>query len=406
MPEWVVRRWLDLVGAGAVHAHLRLERERRARPDARATEWPEHPRHHRPSARPAISTSVDEHGDELPPGTVGEIFMRARRSRRAVRVRRCRDARCRRPTASTTSATSGWLDADGFLYVADRRKDMIITGGANVFPAEVEAALSEHPGVARPGGGRRCPTTSGASGCTRSSSRSTGRDPPTDDELRACCKERLGVVQGAEDVRVRSTSCRARGGQAQPRRPRRGAGRAGLRSHLPAATRRRRLGDVGVEVEVEVLGRVARRSSVWRSSGDESANVSSMYLRECGNVPTECGKSLPHQNSSSGMSFGQLLADPHRQRLAHHAVERVVLHVLRRHLRQLELEPAVVLEVVAVHVVQRRREDRGVDLGEVELQLREPLERAVRRSAAPSWAPGRRRACCVIPASTGHCDVS
>ena len=42
----------------------------------------------------------------------------------------------------------GFLDDDGFLYMVDRRVDMIVTGGANVFPAEVETALSEHPGVA------------------------------------------------------------------------------------------------------------------------------------------------------------------------------------------------------------------------------------------------------------------
>jgi bile acid-coenzyme A ligase len=42
----------------------------------------------------------------------------------------------------------GWLDEDGYLYLADRRVDMIVTGGANVFPAEVEAALADHPGVA------------------------------------------------------------------------------------------------------------------------------------------------------------------------------------------------------------------------------------------------------------------
>ena len=41
----------------------------------------------------------------------------------------------------------GWLDEDGFLYMADRRVDMIVTGGVNVFPAEVEAALSEHPTI-------------------------------------------------------------------------------------------------------------------------------------------------------------------------------------------------------------------------------------------------------------------
>jgi bile acid-coenzyme A ligase len=42
----------------------------------------------------------------------------------------------------------GWVDEDGYLFLADRRTDLIITGGANVYPAEVEAALSEHTGIA------------------------------------------------------------------------------------------------------------------------------------------------------------------------------------------------------------------------------------------------------------------
>ncbi len=39
----------------------------------------------------------------------------------------------------------GWVDDDGYLSIADRQTDLIITGGANVYPAEVEAALGEHP---------------------------------------------------------------------------------------------------------------------------------------------------------------------------------------------------------------------------------------------------------------------
>jgi len=42
----------------------------------------------------------------------------------------------------------GWVDADGYLYIADRRVDLILRGGANIYPAEVEAALDEHPAVA------------------------------------------------------------------------------------------------------------------------------------------------------------------------------------------------------------------------------------------------------------------
>jgi fatty-acyl-CoA synthase len=42
----------------------------------------------------------------------------------------------------------GYLDEDGFLYIADRVKDMVITGGENVYPAEVESILYEHPAIA------------------------------------------------------------------------------------------------------------------------------------------------------------------------------------------------------------------------------------------------------------------
>ena len=41
----------------------------------------------------------------------------------------------------------GWMDAEGYLYLADRQTDMILRGGANIYPAEVEAAIDAHPKV-------------------------------------------------------------------------------------------------------------------------------------------------------------------------------------------------------------------------------------------------------------------
>jgi bile acid-coenzyme A ligase len=52
------------------------------------------------------------------------------------------------PDGFRSAGDIGYLDADGYLYIADRRSDMIITGGANVFPAEVECALAEHDDIA------------------------------------------------------------------------------------------------------------------------------------------------------------------------------------------------------------------------------------------------------------------
>ncbi len=96
------------------------------------------------------------------------------------------------PTADGfyTIGDVGWLDADGYLYVTDRRKDMIVSGGANVFPAEVENALSEHPavvdqvvvGVPDDEWGQRVHAILQVADPAH---------PPTDDELRAFCKERL-----------------------------------------------------------------------------------------------------------------------------------------------------------------------------------------------------------------------
>ena len=82
-----------------------------------------------------------------PPVRSGEIFCGAPATRRHLPRRRASDPDDRGRLRVRT-ATWGALDADGFLYLADRRVDLIISGGANVFPAEVEVALIDHPKVA------------------------------------------------------------------------------------------------------------------------------------------------------------------------------------------------------------------------------------------------------------------
>jgi bile acid-coenzyme A ligase len=101
--------------------------------------------------RPTAVTELkilDENGDELPPGKVGEIFMRIKGTTAPVFDYLGSD----RPKVTADGFTSvgdlGHVDEDGYLYSADRRKDLIISGGANVVPAEVEAAIGEHPWVA------------------------------------------------------------------------------------------------------------------------------------------------------------------------------------------------------------------------------------------------------------------
>ena len=83
-------------------------------------------------------------GVELPPGEVGEIYMRRSEGAPPTYQYRGADARVI-PGGWESLGDIGWFDADGYLYLADRRTDMILVGGANVYPAEIEAALDEHP---------------------------------------------------------------------------------------------------------------------------------------------------------------------------------------------------------------------------------------------------------------------
>jgi bile acid-coenzyme A ligase len=91
---------------------------------------------------------LDAEGKDCPPGAVGEIYMKGAASGRDGF--RYIGAPMPNVTADgfSTFGDLGWVDAEGFLFIADRRVDMIVTGGANVFPAEVEAALAEHPQIA------------------------------------------------------------------------------------------------------------------------------------------------------------------------------------------------------------------------------------------------------------------
>ena len=91
---------------------------------------------------------VDEAGNEVQTGAVGEIITRS--SNNMISYWNLPEA-----TAKTMSADgwvrtgdAGYMDEDGYLYIHDRVKDMIITGGENVYPAEVESAIYGHPAVA------------------------------------------------------------------------------------------------------------------------------------------------------------------------------------------------------------------------------------------------------------------
>jgi bile acid-coenzyme A ligase len=87
----------------------------------------------------------DADGNPVPPRTEGEVWLRSGRDRPTYRYVGA-EAR-RRDGGWESLGDCGYLDEDGYLYLGDRLQDMILSGGANVYPAEVESALQEHPAV-------------------------------------------------------------------------------------------------------------------------------------------------------------------------------------------------------------------------------------------------------------------
>jgi acyl-CoA synthetase (AMP-forming)/AMP-acid ligase II len=99
-------------------------------------------------AAPGVELAVlDDDGRPLPSGTPGELFVR--------RYDGVFDEYYKNPEATAQTSRGdwmsvgdvAWLDAEGFVYICDRKRDMIISGGVNIYPAEIEDALHRHPAV-------------------------------------------------------------------------------------------------------------------------------------------------------------------------------------------------------------------------------------------------------------------
>ncbi|GAA1302994.1 long-chain-fatty-acid--CoA ligase [Pseudonocardia xinjiangensis] len=87
-------------------------------------------------------------GGPVPRGEVGEIWVRTQQLMRGYWGKPDATAAAITPDGWLRSGDGGYVDADGYVYVTDRIKDMIISGGENIYPAEIERVLAEHPTVA------------------------------------------------------------------------------------------------------------------------------------------------------------------------------------------------------------------------------------------------------------------
>jgi bile acid-coenzyme A ligase len=89
---------------------------------------------------------VDEQGKSLPSGEIGEVFMRPLTGQGSTY--RYIGAEAKAIDGGFESiGDMGYFDVAGYLYLADRQTDMILSGGANIYPAEVEAAIDAFPGI-------------------------------------------------------------------------------------------------------------------------------------------------------------------------------------------------------------------------------------------------------------------
>jgi len=96
--------------------------------------------------KPIVGTPhiLDEHGNELPAGEVGEVFFEGGYSFEYLNDA-TKTAASRSQQGWVTVGDIGYLDEDGYLYLTDRRHHMIISGGINVYPQEIENVLISHP---------------------------------------------------------------------------------------------------------------------------------------------------------------------------------------------------------------------------------------------------------------------
>lgn len=143
-PAWLKEAFIHWVGPEVV-MELYAGTEAQAVTTITGTEWLTH-RGSVGKVTVGEMVAVGEDGQFLPPGEIGEIYMR--RPAGAPPSYKYIGATAKTLEGGWESLGDiGYFDEEGYLYLADRRTDMILVGGSNVYPAEIEAALEEHDAV-------------------------------------------------------------------------------------------------------------------------------------------------------------------------------------------------------------------------------------------------------------------
>ncbi|MBR9835755.1 MAG: AMP-binding protein, partial [Alphaproteobacteria bacterium] len=144
-PPWLKKAFIDWLGAEVIW-ELYGGTEGQGSTTIQGTDWLTH----KGSVGKPVETCemkiVDEDGNTLPPGEVGEVFLRPLAGQGTSYYYLGAEAK-EIEGGWESLGDMGYMDEDGFLYLSDRRSDMVVVGGANIYPAEIEAALDAFPGV-------------------------------------------------------------------------------------------------------------------------------------------------------------------------------------------------------------------------------------------------------------------
>lgn len=144
-PPWLKEAFIEWLGPEVIW-ELYGGTEGQGSTTIQGTEWLTHKGS---VGRPVESCEMKifgEDGQEVPVGEVGEVFLRPLAGQGSSYYYLGAEAKAIEGGWESLG-DMGWMDADGYLYLTDRKSDMIIVGGANIYPAEIEAALDAFEGV-------------------------------------------------------------------------------------------------------------------------------------------------------------------------------------------------------------------------------------------------------------------
>lgn len=144
-PEWAKRQMIEWFGP--VIVELYGSSEGVGPVIATSQEWLARPGTVGKATAVLELSILDDDGNDLPAGEIGTIHAKRIDGTPSYHGDPEKSAAMVRPDGRFTVGDVGWLDDEGYLFLADRRVDLIIVGGTNIYPAEIEAVLTQHPDV-------------------------------------------------------------------------------------------------------------------------------------------------------------------------------------------------------------------------------------------------------------------